>query len=65
MAAWHGHRDAVQLLINTGACLSATNKVLQVFQVSAKINFPQTSVTFPIKKFNFPPETLHALNMRR
>lgn len=26
MAAWHGHRDAVQLLINTGACSNAINK---------------------------------------
>lgn len=28
MAAWHGHRDAVQLLINTGACTNSTNKVI-------------------------------------
>lgn len=27
MASWHGHRDAVQLLINTGASSNATNKV--------------------------------------
>lgn len=27
MAAWHGHRDAAQLLINTGACTNAINKV--------------------------------------
>lgn len=27
MAAWHGHREAVQLLINHGADVSAVNKV--------------------------------------
>ena len=28
MACWHGHREAVQLLINTGACSNAVNKVI-------------------------------------
>jgi ankyrin repeat protein len=33
MACWHGHRDAVQLLINTGACSNATNKVGTLFAI--------------------------------
>jgi len=28
MAAWHGHRDAVEMLINAGASVLAVNKVL-------------------------------------
>lgn len=31
MAAWQGHRDAVQLLINHGADVNAVNKV-RVYQ---------------------------------
>jgi hypothetical protein len=27
MAAWHGHKDAVQMLINCGANVVAVNKV--------------------------------------
>ena len=27
MAAWHGHKDAVQMLINCGANVAAVNKV--------------------------------------
>lgn len=28
MAAWHGHRDAVEMLINCGASVLAVNKVI-------------------------------------
>lgn len=27
MAAWHGHKDAVEMLINCGASVMAVNKV--------------------------------------
>lgn len=27
MAAWHGHKDAVQVLVNAGACTNSVNKV--------------------------------------
>lgn len=31
MAAWHGHRDAVEMLINCGANVLAANKVPKKF----------------------------------
>lgn len=33
MAAWHGHREAVQLLISHGADVSAINKVSYLFLI--------------------------------
>lgn len=31
MAAWHGHKDAVEMLINCGASVMAVNKVTMLF----------------------------------